>query len=264
MCGTVASMATPRSRQAARLRARQRRAQQRARLVALVAVLGALGVVTLVLTAFGSGSPSTTAPLAAEPAVGGTGATTTRPRPEVLATVGNLRVQLPVSATSVTALGYRGSDDGALDLQPVGRQANEGVLARLWRRIAGTRRDGPVWYLLEGRPGTTVLAVGAAEGTDVYAPVDGSIVAISDVVRDGRRIGSRVDVRPTQSPSVLVSLTNLRPDPALTVGSPVLAATSKLGAVADIAAVEDQSLADHTGDSGNNVSISVYPSAGSL
>lgn len=227
-------------------------------------MLATLGLVTLVLTAFGSGSSSATAPLDAESTGAGLRAETTRPRPEVLATVGNLRVQLPVSAASVTALGYRGSDDGALELEPVGRQANEGLLARLWRRIAGARRDGPVWYLLEGRPGTTVLAVGAAEGTDVYSPVDGSVVAISDVVRNGRRIGSRVDVRPTQSPSVLVSLTNLRPDPALTVGAPVLAATSKLGTVADIAAVEDQSLAAHTEDSGNNVSISVYPSAGSL
>ena len=47
-------MATPRSRQAARFRARRRRAQQRARRLALLTVIGALALVTLLLTAFGS------------------------------------------------------------------------------------------------------------------------------------------------------------------------------------------------------------------
>ena len=66
-----------------------------------------------------------------------------------------------------------------MELDPVGRQANEGLLARLWRRIAGSSNDGPVWYQLEGGPVREVLAVGAAPGTDVYSPVDGTVVSIS-------------------------------------------------------------------------------------
>ena len=65
-CGTVAPMATPRSRQAARLRARRRRAQQRARRLVVLSVLAVLGVVTLLFTAFGSSGSSGPAPIAIE------------------------------------------------------------------------------------------------------------------------------------------------------------------------------------------------------
>ena len=255
-------MASPRSRQAARLRARRRRAQQRARRIALLSIVGVLGLVTALLTAFGSGrGPATVEPLATTP-VASIG--TVRPRPVPIASVGNLLVQLPVPAPSVTAIGFHGSRDGALSLRPVGRQANEGLLARLWRSIAGARKDGPRWYQLGGPPGTEVVDVGAAPGTDVYSPADGTVVAISALVIDGRTVGARIDIRPTAAPSVVVSLTHVRPDPALAVGMPVLTGTSKLGTAADIAAVERQALAEHARDRGNNVSLSVYSSPGAL
>jgi len=57
---------------------------------------------------------------------------------------------------------------------------------------------------------------------------------------------------------------NVRPDPAIAVGTPVLAASSKLGTSVNVAAVEEQALAAHAPEGGNNVSIAVYPSPGSL
>jgi hypothetical protein len=258
-------MASPRSRQAARLRERRRRAQRRARRIVLLSVLGVLAVVTLLFTAFGSGGGSSTSPpIAVEPAAV-VGASAVRPRPQVLAVIGNLRLQLPVAAPSLTAIGFHGSNDGSLTLQPVGRQANAGLLERLWRRIAGTSTASPRWYQLEGGPaGTNVLDVGTPPGTDVYAPVKGSVIAVSDLVVGGKHVGSRIDLRPSESPSVMVSVMNVRPDPSIAVGSPVLESTSKLGTAADVAAVEEQALAAHAPYGGNNVSISVYPSPGSL
>jgi len=221
--------------------------------------------VTLLFTAFGSsGSSNVAAPIAIE-TVSSADAAAVRPRPQVLASIGNLRVQLPVAAGALTAIGFHGSGDGSLSLQPVGRQANEGLLARLWRRIAGNGRQSPRWYQLEGGPaGTNVLDVGTAPGTDVYAPVKGSVIAVSDLVIGGKRVGSRIDLRPSEAPSVMVSVENVRPDPAIVVGTPVLAATSKLGTAVDIASVEKQALAAHAPEGGNNVSIAVYPSPGSL
>ena len=147
----------------------------------------------------------------------------------------------------------------------MGRQANEGLLARLWRHIAGNGRDWPRWYQLEGGPpGTNVLDVGTPPGTDVYSPVAGSVVAVTTLVIGGRRVGSRIDLRPTRAPSVMVSVLNVRPDPSIAVGTPVLAATSKLGTAVNVAAVEKQALAPHAAKGGNNVSIAVYPSPGSL
>jgi PPE-repeat protein len=231
----------------------------------VLSVLGVLGLVTLLFTAVGSsGSSNVAAPIAIE-TVSSADAAAVRPRPQVLASIGNLRVQLPVAAGALTAIGFHGSGDGSLSLQPVGRQANEGLLARLWRRIAGNGRQSPRWYQLEGGPaGTNVLDVGTAPGTDVYAPVKGSVIAVSDLVIGGKRVGSRIDLRPSEAPSVMVSVENVRPDPAIVVGTPVLAATSKLGTAVDIASVEKQALAAHAPEGGNNVSIAVYPSPGSL
>ena len=160
----------------------------------ILSALGVLGVVTLLLTAFGSGGSGTAVPVLAE-TTPSADATAVRPRPQMLATIGNLQIQLPVAAPALTAIGFHGTSDGSLSLQPVGRQANEGILARLWRRIAGARRDAPRWYQLEGGPpGTNVLDVGAAPGTDVYAPVDGSVVAVRKLVVGGKRVGSRIDL----------------------------------------------------------------------
>jgi hypothetical protein len=255
-------MDTPRSRQAARLRTRRRRAQRRARRIAVLAVVAVFGVVTLILTAFGSSGsqpvPTVTATTLALPA--GT------PQPESVATVSNLALQLPVAQDAVTAIGFHASTTDALTLRPLGRQINEGLLARLWHKISGSSKHARAWYQLGGGsgPGTAVLDVGASPGTFVYAPVDGTIASISDTILNGSRHGSRIDIRPTAVPSVIVSLTHVDPDPALTVGSPVRARSSKIGSVADVAHVERQALARHTNDNGDNVAIEVHPAPASL
>jgi hypothetical protein len=163
----------------------------------------------------------------------------------------------------VTALGYHHARDGSLQLAPLGRQGNAGLLQRLWHRLTGSEGTSLVWYQLGGHggPGTSVLSVGAAPGTDVYSPVDGTVVAISDRVVSNRIVGARIDIRPLHAPSVVVSLTNLRADPALTVGSNVQKARSKVGVIVDVTPVERQALARFTQDKGNNVALSVRPAA---
>lgn len=220
-------------------------------------VVGALGVAVLLLTAFdeSAADSSAGAPIPAPLPV-----TSAPPEPQVLATVGNLRVQSPVAQGGVTAVGFHGSDEGALVLQPVGPQANEGLLARLWRQITGSSRRGLAWYQLESGALRTI-DVGAVAGTDVYSPVDGTVIAIRDHLVSGRTVGAEIELRPTSAPSLVLALQNVRPDTALTVGANVAAGSSKLGRVADISRFEDQALARFAADGGNNVSIEVYPSA---
>jgi hypothetical protein len=226
----------------------------------LAAAASAVLLLTLLLTAFGTWSapPVATKPLAT-PAVlpGG------QPLRQIVATVGSLHLQLPVSQSAVTAIGYHHAGDGSLRLTPVGRQGNAGLLKRVWHRIAGTSETSLVWYQLGGAggPGTSALTVGAAPGTDVYSPVDGTVVAITDHVVANRIVGAQVDIRPLDAPSVVVSLTHMRADPALTVGSNVERARSKVGVVVDMTAVERQALSRYTQDKGNNVSLSVRPAA---
>jgi hypothetical protein len=233
--------------------------QQRARrLAVLVVALGAVGL-TLLLSAFGSSDAETAR---SGPAPAQRLLPSGPPRPQIVAMRDSLRIQLPVSQARVTAIGYHGVDDGALELEPVGQRANEGVLGRLIRRVFGTGGAGLAYYQLGGKgPATAVLDVGAPPGTDVYAPVDGTVVGITDFVISGRRLGSRIDIQPASAPSLVVSLTHLRSDPALTVGAAVTSATSKIGTVLDFSRVERQALARFTQDAGNHVSLEVHPAA---
>ncbi len=130
------------------------------------------------------------------------------------------------------------------------------------RRLAGTDSAGTAWYQLGGAgPANSVLDVGAAPGTDVYAPMDGVVVGISDYVISGKRLGSRIDIQPSSESSLVVSLTHLRSEPSLTVGAAVTASSSKIGTVLDFSRVERQALARYTQDAGNHVSIEVHPAA---
>jgi hypothetical protein len=252
-----ATAASPRVRRSREARAAARRAR---RIAALVVATAAL-LITLLLTAFGSSSTRVLEPTAPAPA--------TRllpagpPRPQVVALRGSLRIQMPVAQSRVTAIGYHATSGGAMALSPIGRQANAGLLARIARRLLGTGGSGLSYYLLGGDegPATAVLNVGAPPGTDVYAPVDGTVVGITDYVISGRKRGARIDIQPSGAASIVVSLTHLRPDPALSVGAMVSAASSKIGTLIDLADAERQSLARYTNDAGNHVALEVHPAA---
>ncbi len=217
-----------------------------------------MAVVVLLFTAFSGDGASDLRPVSTPANV--LPSSTSPPEPLVLATVGNLRVQSPVAQDGVTTVGFHGSGEGALTLQPVGPQANEGLLARLWHRMTGSTHRGLPWYQLESGALTT-LDVGAVAGTDVYSPVDGTVVAIRDHIVSGRRFGAEIELRPSSAPSLVVELQHVDPDPALTVGANVAAGSSKLGTVVDISRIEKQALARYASDAGNNVAIQVYPSA---
>jgi len=247
-------------REIERIRSRRQRPERHAGRFLLTALLSAVLLLTLLLTAFGtwSANPVATKPLATSAVLPGG-----QPLRQIVATAGALHLQLPVSQSAVTAIGYHNAGDGSLALKPIGRQGNAGLFARIWHRLAGSGENRLVWYQLRGDrgPGTSALSVGAAPGTDVYSPVDGTVVGITDFVLANRTYGARIDIRPQNAPSVVVSLVHLRADPALTVGSQIEAASSKVGVVLDLTGVERQALARYTQDKGNNVSLSVRPAA---
>jgi hypothetical protein len=227
------------------------------RIVAAALVAAAIGV-TLLVAAFGS-TPANTRVRAATIAPAQR-LLPARPIPQVIATRGGLRLELPVAQSRVTALGYHASSTGALALDPIGSPANEGLLARVAHRLFGGSNGGIRYYRLGGSGGadTGVLNVGASPGTDVYSPVDGTIVGIADNIVSGRKHGVRLDIQPADAPALLVSVTHLRPDPAWGVGSTVESTVSKLGTVLDLSKVEGQALARFTQDQGNHVAVEVH------
>jgi hypothetical protein len=237
-----------------RVERREVREARRARRFALLILLATVLVVALLLTAFGGGNAQLQRVAAADiPAL-----TQTAPFPQVLAMRGPVRLQMPISQTLSTAIGYHSASDGALPLAPMGRQGNEGVVQRVFHKVFGGGGGHPIWYALDGGA-TSALDVGAAPGTDVYAPVDGTIVGISPYIVAGRRFGSRIDIQPQSAPSLVVSLTQIRADRSLTVGSNVVSGRAKVGSVVNLAAVERQALARYTNDAGNHVSIELRP-----
>jgi hypothetical protein len=236
-------------------RARSRRTSaQRSRRTAGYAALAIVLLGTLLLTAFGTSETAPSAATAAQPQSALLPAGP--PEPQIVARRSGLRLQLPVPQTRLTAVGYHDAGPGVLALDPAGRRGNRGLLGRLADRVFGRGGDGLVWYQLGGGE-TSALDVGAAPGTDVFSPVDGVVVGIDDLVIDGRVRGARIDIEPAEAPSLVVSVTRLKPDPTLAVGSPVVAASSRLGAVAGLSHLERQELARYTQDAGNHVSVEV-------
>jgi hypothetical protein len=239
-----------------RVERREVRAARRARRFALLTLLAIVLVIALALSAFG-GSSRTLQALS----VTNLGASSqTKPFPEILAMHGVVRLQMPIAQNQYTAIGFHSATDGAMPLAPMGRQGNEGVLQRMFHKVFGGGGGNPVWYQLDG--GTpSALDVGAVPGTDVYSPVDGTVVGITPYVVGGHRFGTRMDIQPQTAPSFVVSLTQLRADPSLSVGSNVVSGATRLGTVVNLARIERQALARYTNDAGNHVSVELRPAA---
>ena len=246
---------------ATRVRRRQAVREARRRQLAVVVVIAVVALVMLLVTAFGAGDHPAVAVSA--PASAARLLPVGPPTPRVIARIGPLHLELPVNTTRVTAIGYAGGTAGALALTPVGSQKNEGLLKRLFHSVIGGGGGAPRWYQLSGGvgPPTSALDVGASPGTDVYSPVDGTIVGVQKVILNGRTFGQRIDIQPTAAPSLVISISQLAGDPSLVVGSSVTASGSKLGQVLDFSKVEKQGLARYTNDAGNHVLLEVHPAA---
>ncbi len=224
---------------------------------AALGVAAAIVALILVLSAWSSGrSVSPLGNIATSSEVSGP------PAPIVVARAGALSLKLPVARAAVTAIGYHAAPD-AIALSPEGRQVNEGLLAHLFHRISGSGGGGLNYYELSGGSGTGngALDIGAAPETDVYAPVNGKVVQISPYVINGRHCGVRLDIRPDDDATVIVSMTRIAGDPALKIGNPLQEGVTRVGSIIDLSKLEKQKLAQYTQDAGNHVTIEVHSAA---
>ncbi len=241
---------------------RNNRYEIRRRRLALVVAVAIVAIGTLFVTAFGGGDHppvKVSAPASASRLL-----PAGPPALQAIARIGGLTLETPLNQSRITAIGYYAASDGGLGLSPIGTQANQGLLKRLAHAILGGGSGSPRWYLLPGGgdgPSQSALDVGGPAGTDVYSPVDGTVVGIETTVLNGKAHGQRIDIQPTASPSLVVSVSALAVDPALTVGDAVTAGSTKLGVLLDLSKVEKQQLARYTNDAGDHVLIEVYPAA---
>jgi murein DD-endopeptidase MepM/ murein hydrolase activator NlpD len=262
---TVPRMAQPqaqglayRAAEREQMRARVRRSRRTAALL----VAACVSLVLLLVTTFGTGGVASSADRGPAPANRLLPAGP--PQAQVVAMQDTLRIQMPINQSRVTAIGYHASGTDVLPLQPVGSQANAGLLKRVFHRLFGQSGSEIRFYQLGGGvgPQTGGLDIGAPVETDVYSPVDGSVMAISDLIVNGKAYGVRIDIQPSGSPGVVVTVENLKPDPALTVGSAVSAGNTKIGRVIDLSSVEQAALARYTQDKGQHVHVEVHAASG--
>ena len=173
---------------------------------------------------------------------------------------GVVRIQMPIAQAQATAIGYHSSADGAIALKPLGHQGNEGVTAErvpqdLRRRrrpsdLVPARRRRNLGARRRRRAGHERLRAGRRH-----------VIGMTPYIVAGHRFGSRIDIQPQSAPSLVVSVTQLRADPSLKVGSNVVSGATRIGAVVDLAKIERQALARYTNDAGNHVSIELRPAA---
>ena len=239
----------------------ERRNARRTRRVAVLFGVLVVAAVTLLLTAFGTQGRQLARTMAPAPSQRLLPAGP--PRPQIVAVRDTLRVQLPIAQGRVTAIGYHAAGSATLALDPLGTQANAGILGRLRDRLFGIDESGVRYYLLDGGVGSQTggLDVGAPPDTDVYSPVDGTVIAISERIVNGEPYGVRMELQPSGNPSLVVSVSNVTPDPALTVGSSVTAGRTKVGRVIDVSQVEQAALARYTQDDGSHVHVEVRTAA---
>ncbi len=184
------------------------------------------------------------------------------PRPLKLAARGPVLLYLPINASRVTAIVYHrvaGSD--SLELTPSGNLVNAGILDRIERRVIGVTDATPDYYVSDGS--TAAVDVGAAPGTQVYSPVNGTVLSIAPNIIDGAAWGSQIAVQPQADPGSVVVLSHVIADPGLRVGATVTAGQEPtfIGTIADLSEVLEMELAQYTSDEGNHLHIEVRPAA---
>ena len=182
------------------------------------------------------------------------------PTPLRLATHGVVVLYVPIAESRITAIDYHAvADANVLDLTPSGKLLNAGLLQSLEQQVVGTDSAAPRYYVTDAS--TASVDVGARAGTQVYSPVDGTVVGISPYVINGAAWGVVLSIAPAADPSVVVRITNLQPVATLQVGDAVTATQTPtlLGTVADLSPVLKMDLARYTSDAGNHVHIEVRP-----
>ena len=208
---------------ARRARRAQRRSAHRLRRFAGLTAVAAVGVVTLLVTAFGPDATESAARSAPAPA--DRLLPSGPPEPLVVATQGALRVQLPIEQNRVTAIGYHGGSSGSLALHPLGRRGNQGLIGRFFDRVFGSGDSSMTWYQLQGRHRFVDVGARSRRGAGHRR-----LLAGRRNDRGHHRLhpqrpdaGQANRHPPTCAPALIVSITRARADPALTVGSSVAA-----------------------------------------
>ena len=169
-----------------------------------------------------------------------------------------LYVPIDRAPGSAAIVYHRMEGSGTFDLTPSGKLLNAGIVDRIERQIIGptaTRRT------TSSPPARPPASLRERPVTQVYSPVNGTIVGITPMILNGAAWGSQLSIQPQADPGVVVVVSHLFVDPALRIGQQVTASQEPtlLGTVADLSKVLKMELARYTADAGNHAHIELRP-----
>ncbi|MHB1391417.1 MAG: M23 family metallopeptidase [Thermoleophilia bacterium] len=172
-----------------------------------------------------------------------------------LARAGEVQLMLPIYEQQVTAVGYHPVNDrNVISLTPNGRQVNDSIFSS----FSGS--EGPGFFVMEdgSQPGSASnsMDVGAPAGTFVFAPVDGAVAGIRSYNLKGQCPDTEIRIQPLNQANVMVVMTHLSGIEA-TLGQPVKAGITRIGAVRPLDGCLEQQLGRFTYDSGNHLHLQV-------
>ena len=181
----------------------------------------------------------------------------------MLAEVGGIAISSPIRPENVTGLGYHPEGESLAEMSPRGTNLSANPLVGIF---SGDSAPEKIQYHMMDParrlgPSTGALDVGAEAGTEVYAPVTGTVTAIrpDPVLKENASV---VEIKPAENPNVRVFLSLVQDmDGEIGPKTSVTAGITKLGSVADSANVLRPQLADYTSDTGNHVTVSASPTS---
>lgn len=235
-----------------------------------VLTFGAIGALVLLVTVVAWLSGEDVEPVGAPTVMTSAPVHTGRPQPLALASIegtcpaasdlcDKLTLKVPIARKGITAIGYQAMrDPHVLTLDPEGTRGNVSSVQRIFRRFLATEQPSKLrYFMIDDGAKPNIATIGAFPGSAVYAPVSGTVIAISDYVINDKAAGSVVQVQPLGDAETIVVLRNLDPDARLAVGQTVSVGTTLLGTVRDLSEVRDQPLARFTHDSGSGLEMYV-------
>ncbi|MHB1135661.1 MAG: M23 family metallopeptidase [Coriobacteriia bacterium] len=257
-----------RDRDLPRLRPRARRRRSPYPLLTVAVAVVGLGVIAWMLM---WGTPDAPSVEAAAPAVAVAAEPERAPTPR-FAEVESINLYLPIDPSAITALAFHQAsgqraqsmtalvpdipDPNAIDPEALAAQMARaadssdiwgGVCLRLWRTGRGGMPD-------------TAADIGAEPGTDVYAPVTGTVVEVRPYLLYEKHDDIEIHIRPDGADDLDVVLIHVT-DASVEAGDRVIGGATRIAAIRKMSGLIELQLAGYTGDGGDHVHMQVNTAA---
>lgn len=188
------------------------------------------------------------------------------PPTPIIARYKNLEMRLPVRLRTLTELGFhQASYSYAVHLKTEMPFADMSAVkkAKTTHRDISKQATGPsavltgaalvMWRDRPGKPDTAV-DVGAKPGSDVLAPVDGTVVKVKKYKLYGKYTDYEIHIQPNGLKTIDVVMIHIT-DVSVTPGTPVRAGVTRIGAVRKLSDRETLQLGHYTKGGGDHTHV---------